>query len=346
MRVRHFLSAVAALFAVSLLQQSSAAAAEPPKISVGWVVLSNDMAPLVFEKPDILKYYGKTYTVEPIRFQGTSAEITAMAAGELDIASLAYSSLPLAVENAHLDDLRVIADGFQDGHPGYNSIEYRVRNDGGIKKIEDLKGKIVAINVIGAAVDIGARAVLADHGLIYPRDYSIIEANFPTIGPMLLEHKADIASVPPPFSYAPAVGQGTHTLFTMKDGMGVSQMIVMTARKGFLEQNRAALDDFFDDLVRGTHWMLNPANRPAAIKFVADVTKQPEALYESYFLTKKDQYHDPNAIPDLVALQRNIDAEVKFGFLQHSIDVKNYADLSFVERAAKRYAKEETASAQ
>ncbi|HUK60147.1 MAG TPA: ABC transporter substrate-binding protein [Stellaceae bacterium] len=344
MRVRTLLSATALLLAMAA-PQAPARAAEPLKISVGWVVLSNDMAPLVFLKPDILKNYGKTYTVEATRFQGTSAEITALAAGELDIASLAYSSLPIAIENAHLDDMRIVSDGFQDGHPGYNSIEYRVRNDGSVNKIEDLKGKILAINVIGAAVDIGGRAVLADHGLMYPRDYSIVEANFPTIGPMLLEHKADIASVPPPFSYTPAVVQGTHTLFTMKDGMGVSQMIVMTARKGFLDKNRAALDDFFDDLVRGTHWMLNPSNRTAAIKFVADVTKQPEALYDSYFLTKKDQYHDPDAKPDLVALQRNIDAEVKFGFIKKSIDVKKYSDLSFVERAARRYAKEETASA-
>ena len=340
MRARVLVSAAAALF----LSHAAAQGAEPLKISIGWIVISNDMAPLVFEKPDILKNYGKTYTVEPTRFQGTSAEITALAAGELDIASLAYSSLPLAIENAHLEDIRVIADGFQDGHPGYNSIEYMVRNDSGIKKVEDLKGKVLGINVIGAAVDIGARAVLANHGLMFPRDYSIIETNFPTIGAMLLQGKADVVSMVEPFKFAPEVQKGAHTLFTMRDGMGTSQMIVMTARKGFLDQNRAALDDFFDDLVRGTHWMLNPANRDEAIKFVSGVTKQPASMFEPYYLTHKDEYHDPNATPDLDALQRNIDAEVKFGFIKESLDIKKYADLSFVERAAKRYAKEETAS--
>jgi len=347
MRVGHILSAAAAAVIVaSLGLQGTVRAAEPLNISVGWVVLSGDMAPLVFMKPDILKHYGKTYTVTPLRFQGTSPEITALAADQLDIASLAYSSLGLAIENAHLDDLRVIADGFQDGVPGYDSVEYMVRNNSNIKKVEDLKGKILGINVIGAAVDIGARAVLAKHGLMFPRDYSIIEANFPTIGAMLLQGKADVVSLVEPFNFAPDVQKGAHTLFTMRDGMGTSQMIVMTARTGFLEKNRAALDDFFDDLVRGIHWMQNPANRQAAIKFVSGAAKQPEAMFEPYYLTKKDEFRDPNAKPDLAALQRNIDTQVKFGFLDHSFDVRKYSDLSFVDRAALRFAKEKTAAAE
>jgi NitT/TauT family transport system substrate-binding protein len=195
--------------------------------------------------------------------------------------------------------------------------------------------------VIGAAVDIGGRAVLAKHGLEFPHDYSIIEANFPTIGAMLLQGKADVVSLVPPFNYAPDVQKGAHTLFTMRDGMGASQMIVLVARTGFLKKNKVALEDFFDDMVRGFHWILDPANREAGIKFVAEVAKQPEALFTPYFLTHKDQYRDPNGIPDLKALQQNIDTQVKFGFLKHSIDVKKYSDLSFVERAAKRF---ETAS--
>lgn len=39
-------------------------------------------------------------------------------------------------------------------------------------------------------------------------------------------------------------------------------------------------------------------------------------------MTRKDEYRDPNGIPDLGALQRNIDAQVKFGFIKHSIDAK------------------------
>jgi NitT/TauT family transport system substrate-binding protein len=343
MHIMNRAAAVAFVAALALCAGGGTQAEGPLKIRVGWVVISADMAPLVFEKPDILKHYGKSYTVEPTRFAGTSLQITALASGELDIASLAYSSLPLAIENAHLDDIRVVADGFQDGHDGYASIPYMVANDGGIRTIEDLKGKALAVNAIGTAVDIGGRAVLSQHGLKYPGDFSIVEGPFPALGAMLLQGKAAIASLAPPFDMAPAVKAGAHTLFTMKEGMGSSQMIVMTARKAFLAENRAALDDFFDDLVRGIHWMLDPAHREEAIAFVAKEAAQPAAQFQPYYLTNDDEYHDPNGRPDLAALQRNIDAEVKYGFLPRSIDVKKYADLDYIDRAAKRFENETAA---
>ena len=314
----------------------NAPAAEPLTIRHGWVVLAATMSPLVFEKPDILEHYGKSYTVDPIDFAGTSPQLVALATGEIDIATLAYSSFANGIENGHLDDMRIVADGFQDGVKDYASIPYMVRNDSPFKRVEDLKGKVLGVNVIGAAVDIGARAVLAQHGLTAMRDYSIIEAPFPAIGSMLLEGKADVVSEVAPFLYAPNVQKGARTLFTMKDGMGASQMIMLVARTGFLEQHRAALDDFFEDMVRGIHWMLDPANRETALAFAAGAAKQPPSLLEPYYLTKKDSYRDPNGVPNLAALQRNIDTQVRFGFVKHSIDVRKYADLSFIEQAAHR----------
>lgn len=337
MRARLHAVAITAALILGVLSSGAVRAAEPLLIRHGWVVLTGTMSPLVFMKPDILKHYGKAYTVDPIHFAGTSPELVALATDQLEIASLAYSSFANGIENGKLEDMRIIADGFQDGAKDYASIEYMVRNDGGIKKVEDLKGKVLGVNVIGAAVDIGGRAVLKKHGLEVNRDYHIIEAPFPAIGAMLLDGKADIVSLVPPFLYAPKVQAGAHTLFTMKDGMGTSQMIVLVAREGFLKQHRAALDDFFEDMVRGFHWMLDPANRDAAIAFASSVAKQPATLFTPYYLTKKDSYRDPDGIPDLAAFQRNIDAQVEFGFLKHSFDVKKYADLSFIKRAAQRY---------
>ena len=75
-----------------------------------------------------------------------------------------------------MDDLRIIADEFQDGVDGYYSQEYMVLTDGPIKKVEDLKGKVVATNAAGSAVDVAMRAMLRKHGLEDKRDYTIVEA--------------------------------------------------------------------------------------------------------------------------------------------------------------------------
>ena len=51
------------------------------------------------------------------RVSPQSMMITALATNEIDIALLAYSSLALAIQNARLDDLRVIADAVQEDEP-------------------------------------------------------------------------------------------------------------------------------------------------------------------------------------------------------------------------------------
>ena len=69
-----------------------------------------------------------------------------------DIALLGFTSLPLAIENARMDDLRAIVGELQDGAPGYYSNEFAVLADGPIRKVEDLKGKVLATNAQGSAV--------------------------------------------------------------------------------------------------------------------------------------------------------------------------------------------------
>src|SRR4051795_7440167 len=154
-----------------VLHAGALGAAEPVKIRVSWIAPITNWAPMLAEKKELAQHLGKSYVLEPVRYVGTPQQITALANGELEIANLAYSTLPIAIQNANLDDLRVIADEFQDGAPGYYSQEYMVLSDGPIKKIEDLKGKVVAINAAGGAVDVATRTMLRRHGLEANRDY-------------------------------------------------------------------------------------------------------------------------------------------------------------------------------
>ena len=177
--------------------------AEPVKIRSAWVAPVSNWASIVLEKKDLAKHLGKSYTLEAVRFAGTPPMITALANGELEIANLAYSTFPLAVQNANLDDLRVIADEFQDGVAGFHTNEFSVLKDSPIKKVEDLKGKVIATNAIGSAVDIASRAMLKKHGLEDKRDYTIVEAPFPTMKAMLQEKKADLVPAVLPFKFDP-----------------------------------------------------------------------------------------------------------------------------------------------
>jgi len=329
--LRRFGLAALALFALG----GEAVLAEPLQVRVSWTAPVSDWASIWLEKKDLARNYGKTYLFDPMRYRGTPPMITALANNELEIASLAYSTLPIAVENAGMDDMRVISENFEDGYPGYYSNEYEVLADGPIHKIEDLKGKVVATNAAGSAVDVAMRALLHQHGLEANRDYTIIEAPFPAMRAMLAEKKADLIPAVPPFSFDPELKKIGRTLFTSKDALGLSQFIMWTARKPFIDAHRAALVDLLEDSLRIIHWYLDPQNHDAVEQIAARVTKQPATQF-GWVFTKSDYYRNPQMLPDLDALQNNVDLVQKLGLVHARLDVKSHADLSMIEEAAKR----------
>jgi len=312
----------------------TASHAEPLKIRIGWVVTPAQLTPVLFLKKDILKHYGKTYTVDAVRFRGSSPQITALAAGELDIAALAFSSFALAIQNANMKDLRAIADVFQDGVDGYYSNRYFVNGNSTIKSVADLKGKRVASNGVGGAIDMALRKMLDSKGL-KKGDYTLLEIRFPNMPAMLKENKVDLVGSVPPFSNM-LDKAGARSLFTMKDAMGETQMILWAARKPFLDKNKQALLDFFEDQQRALHWFLDPKNRKEAIKIIADFTKRPASSYESWLFTDKDFYRAPDSRINVKALSNNIELQRNLGFLKAPIDVPTYVDDSLPKEASAR----------
>ena len=309
--------------------------AEPVKIRLAWVAPLSNWASIWMEKKDLAKHLGKSYTLETIRFAGTPPMVTAMANNAVDIGNLAYSTLPIAIQNAGMEDLRVISDEFQDGVTGHYTNEFYVLKDGPVQKVADLKGKVVATNAAGSAIDIASRAMLKKSGLEDKRDYTVVEAPFPTMRAMLSEKKVDLIPAVLPFSLDPELKKVSRPLFSSRDAIGVSQFIMWTARKPFLDKNRAAMVDFMEDTLRIVRWYIDPKNQKEVMEIAGKVTKQPPERF-TWLFTKQDYFRDPDMKPNLDALQSNVRMTKELGFVKADMDVKKYADLSIIEEAAKR----------
>jgi NitT/TauT family transport system substrate-binding protein len=324
-----------ALF-LAVLLAASCAKAEPVKLRYAWVT-SSDAPFLMLAKTGLARHEGVTYTLEPTHFQGSPAVLTALAAGEVDLFGAGFSMLPIAVLNAGMGDIRIIADLFQDGAPGRYSNQFFVLADGPVKVIADMKGHSAVTNAAGSAVDMTLRAMFRKHGIEAPRDVTIIEAPFPAMPAMLKERKVDLIAGARPFSADPAFLAYARPLFTQKDAIGRSQMAALAARAATIAKDRAAIVDYLEDELRALHWFTDPANRDAAVQLVAAFNKQPASVYARYLFTKdNDYYHDADGQPDLDAMQANIETERQLGFIKGDIEVKQYADLSLVEEAARR----------
>jgi len=329
---------IAAGLAALFLGAASAAAwaADPVKLRIGWSDVPSSLTPILAEKPELAPHLGKSYTLDPIHFGGTAPMITALATGDLDMGEMAFGSFGLAVQNAHLEDLRVIADEMEDGVPGHLSVPYVVLKDGPVKEVADMKGRVAATNVIGSGTDIGMRTLLRKYGLEDKRDYSEIEVSYFSMKDELKQGKADLIATVHSTVLDPELQAMSRPLFYLRDAMGVTAILFRVARAPFIARNRAALVDYFEDETRELHWYLDPANHAEAVRIVAKFTKEDPAHFESWLFTSKDIYRDRDNRPDLEALQSNLLTQKAAGFLKIDIDVRNFADTSLVEEAAKR----------
>ncbi len=316
---------------------SPAVSEEPVALRIGWVQVGH-VTPmydlLVKEHPELFPHYAKSYTFAGVRFNGTTPEIQALAVGELEIASMASSSMTLGVTNAKLD-LRMVSDLIQDGRPGSYDEPFVVRKDGPIKTIDDIKGKRIATNAIGSASDTSMRIMLRKHG-IADSDFTTIEANFANMFPMIEENKVDLIPVLPQDMKRVFDSGRYRTLYTAGDARGPAETVAWAMRASFIAAHRAALVDFFTDHLRALHWFLEPQHHDDAVALAAQVTKQkPEEL--QYFFTHEDFYRDPDGVPDLKAAQKEIDDSVKLGILKEGIELDPaYVDLSLITEAKAR----------
>jgi NitT/TauT family transport system substrate-binding protein len=318
------------------LAAAPAFAQSPVKIRAGWVSAPASLVPLLFQKPSVTRHFGKSYTFDPIYFASSNLQITAISQGDLDIAAFGYTSFPLAIQNAGLSDLRVIADEIQDGAPGYYATPYFVRRDSGINRIEDMKGKVAVTNGLGSGVDIVMRATLRRHGLEVQRDYTMIEAPFPTHKEMLKEHKGDLVVGVLPFSYDRELNEFARPLFTTRSALGRIALSFWAAREPFIRKNRAALIDLLEDYGSMLRWFYDPANHDEAVGITARFLKRPPASLEDWLFTTRDFYRDLDGKPDLEVIQQSIDKAQEVGFIKQTLDVSKYADLSLLEEAAGR----------
>jgi NitT/TauT family transport system substrate-binding protein len=311
-------------------------AAEPLKIRIGWIVTPGELTPILFAHPGLATHEGISYVVEPVHLAAPPLGITALAAGDLDIGGLGFATAANAIVGAGLDDLRIIGDVEQDGAEGWYSNEFMVLKNGPIRTVADLKGKVLGINAVGSVLDFAQRVMLRKNNIDDRTDVTIVDVAPPNMKAALSQGKVDLIGLFQPFSMDTQLRDDARTLFTQRDAVGHSQVSSIVARAGFLQKNHAALIDYFEDYLRALRWYLDTANHAEAVRILAAYTKQPAALFDSWVFTRRDQYRDPDALPNVPVLQENIDLLWRSGFIKAKLDIRPHVDLSLVHEAAAR----------
>jgi ABC-type nitrate/sulfonate/bicarbonate transport system substrate-binding protein len=330
--MRRLYAVLAAAAAMMLAMPSTA---EPVKIRISWSTTPSHITPLLPLIPkDVYRHWGKSYVIEPVFLRGSGPMLTALAAGETEIAGFGYQSFALSVISAKLDTRGIV--GLFANKPPNADNGFWVKTDAGIDKVEDLRGKNLAVNARGSGIDASLRKVMKEHGLKDGQDYQIVEVRFAAMLPSLKSGRVDMAFLVLPFDLVAEKDAGLKKLFTMRDALGPNETVVWSAKADFVAKNRAALVDMIEDNIRARRWLTDPKNHEAVIALLSKVTKVPAAHYRGWVFTDKDTYRSPDATFDVGLLQKNVDDLHRLGVTPGTIDVRKYTDLSLVEEAKKR----------
>src|SRR5580700_10499887 len=144
------------------------------RYATGGGIGPNEMETIIFLdhlKQNVLKNYGKAYTIDMTFTRGTPEAASLLAAGHADVATLSGPAFAtLIAKDAVPAGLTIISDNYQDGHPGNATNTFFVLKDSSITNVAGLRGKKVGINAFGSAVDLMLRVMLKKNGLDPRRD--------------------------------------------------------------------------------------------------------------------------------------------------------------------------------
>jgi NitT/TauT family transport system substrate-binding protein len=304
------------------------------RYATGGGIGPNEMETVIYldwMQKNVLKGYGKDYTLDLTFTRGTPEAGTLLAAGQADMATLSFAVFATSVLKETVPGgMAIVCDNYQDGRPGYVQNTFFVLNDSPIRSTADLKGKKVGINAFGSAVDLALRVKLKKDGIDPRRDLTIVEVAFPNQAAALREKRIDCGILILPFMAIEVRRGDLRPLFTGGDAFGPYAVIFQVATNAFLSKNEAAAKSFLADYVAGLHWFYDPANRKKAVEMTAEFTKSSAEVLDSYFMTEHDYYRDRNGCVSAAVIQTPIDAMHAEGFLDRTIKVADYLKLNYL----------------
>ena len=335
--MRRLLVALLTLGAVGLPLVAVPAEAQAPTLRVQYIVPIDQVISL-FEIPAIqqtvLKNYGKRYKLELGRAQGTPLLVAAMAAGELDVAFLAYNSFAAAViKNVVPGGLTIVASDFYDSNPDNFNFPWLTLADSPINSARDLKGKKVGVLASGTGADATTRLMLKKSGLDPVKDVTIVEIPAPAMEEALRSKRIDAGFFAPVFAYRAMATGGVKKVFDSAQAWGKQYVFsFVVARNDFLKKSPDAVKGFLEDYVALVAYVYKPENRETVIDLASAQFKVPKPVLQQFYLTSKDVFRRVDGRVTAEELQHAISRLAELGFLDKDLQVAPYVDNSYLPR--------------
>ena len=278
---------------------------------------------LLIAKPELGRNYGKVYTLDATRFQGSDKRAQAFEAGAIDLA--AGGAIGVIFAAAEGVTAKIIASICRESSRGF-STSYYAKSDSTIKSVADLKGKIVGINGFSTSGHLWLKAALEKNGLS-DTDVTITPVPFSAMQEALAAEKIDLGMFPQPFAALLEKDAKVRKIFDAKYGLPFDEELdVIIGKDEFLKKNAVAIRAMLEDLKAAMHFYLE---KPREARQLLIDTKMVRVSSDVY-LGMNDYYRDSTLRPDADALVEMQQFQIKAGFQSKSVDVRALVDLNYL----------------
>jgi ABC-type nitrate/sulfonate/bicarbonate transport system substrate-binding protein len=310
--------------AVGLARGVRQASAGPLVIRLGYSYAAEEQLWLLMAKPELGKNYGVLYTLEATRFTGSSQREEAFVAGAIDLASSGANGVLFAAAEG-ISSTIIASLSKESLHRGFNTTFLAIASSP-INKVEDLKGKTVAVNGLSTNGELWLRSALKAHGLS-ESDLTVVPVSFPAMAESLRSGRIDVGEFPQPFDAMARKDIGVKTIFTSKEGMPFDEeLVIIVGHNTFLKANAEAVRGFLADLQAATKFYLDNPREARQILIDKKFVRTPPDIY----LDMQDYYRDPTMRVDIDALKKMQDVQVSAGFQKKTSDIESIVDLGYL----------------
>jgi ABC-type nitrate/sulfonate/bicarbonate transport system substrate-binding protein len=301
------------------------AGAQPITLRLGYGAAAEEPLWLLLAKPDLVSNYGKAYTLEGTRFQGSDKRAQAFEADAIDLASGSANGVIFAAAEGVM--AKMIASLSRESSRGFSTTFY-VKADSPIRSVDDLKGKTVGVNGFFTSGHLWLKTALEKHGLD-ESDLTITPIPFPAMQQSLEAGKIDLGMFPQPFAALAERQMKVRKLFDAKYGVPFDEeLIVLIGKDEFLKRNAPAIRALLADLKQATKFYLEKPREARQLLIDAKMVRVTPDVY----LAMNDYYHEPTMQVDVGALEKMQEGQIKAGFQKKSVDVKSLVDLGYLEK--------------
>lgn len=258
----------------------------------------------------------------------SDAQRAGLAAGSFDIAHAAVDNA-VAMAEAGQDVVIVLG-----GDAGMN--EFMVRNE--INTIEDVRGKVLAVDAPNTAYALVAKKILKNHGLLENRDYTVRLAGGtgPRAAAMVADPKLAAGMINPPFSFT-VRSQGLHSLGNQYSLLGPYQATGAFVMRTWAQSHAELLQNYLAAYIEGQRHVMHPAHRADMIELLMRSFKleRPAAQGTYAALLTPGAGLAPDARFNLEGFQTvlAIRAELEGMWGGSAPAPQQYLDLSYFDRA-------------